>query len=159
MMQAEAAATAAISAATGGSFELWVARTWIFLPAMLSLFIMGCAFAVASNYIKVWKRDGFNDVSSNLWVALTVAMILELPLFAVMDVGQALVLLTEGWGAIVGICSTVLLPLLGYKAVTKITTPKGGTVESSSTETISTSRSSSSGNSGGDGPAGPPGGG
>lgn len=122
-----------------GGFELWIARTFIFLPAMLVLFITGAAAAISWHYIGTWKRKEFNDVSSNVWVALVVATILDVILFAVMDVGQALVLLTEGWGAIVGICSTVLLPLLGYKALTKVSTPKGGTVESSSTETTTTS--------------------
>ena len=110
-------------------FELWIARTFIFLPALLVLLITGAAASISHQYIKVWKRDGFNDVSSNLWVAWIVATILDLLLLAAMNVGQALELLTEGWGAIVGVCSTLLLPLLGYKAVTKITTPKGGTID------------------------------
>lgn len=115
--------------AINGSFELWIARTWIFLPAILVLFITGAAASIASHYIKTWKAKGFPDVSSNVWVALVVATVLDLILFAVMDVGQALAILTDGWGAIVGICSTVLLPLLGYKAVTKVATPKGGSAE------------------------------
>lgn len=111
------------------SFELWISRTFIFLPALMVLFISGAAAAIIWNYVKVWKRGGFNDVSSNVWVAATVAVVLNMMLFAVMDVGQALVFLTEGWGAIVGICSTILMPLLGYKAISKITTPKGGTID------------------------------
>lgn len=110
-------------------FEIWISRTWVFLPAVLVLFITGAAAAIVWHYIRLWKEQGFNDVSSNVWVALTVAVVLDLMLFAVLDVGQALVLLTEGWGAIVGICSTVLMPLLGYKAISKITTPKGGTID------------------------------
>lgn len=140
-MNPESAAEAVVTAVSsgGGSFELWVARTWIFLPALMVLYWTGSAAAIIHNYIHVWKRDGFNDVSSNVWVAMLVPTMLCLVLFAIMDVGQALVILTEGWGAIVGICSTVLMPILGYKAVTKINTPKGGTTETTSTETISSS--------------------
>lgn len=136
-MQPETVAEVVVAASP--SFELWIARTFIFLPAIMVLFSTGAAVAIVHNYIRIWKRDGFNDVSSNVWVALLVSTMLNLIMFAVMDVGQALVILTEGWGALVGICSTVLLPLLGYKAVTKITSPKGGTTETTSTETISSS--------------------
>lgn len=118
-----------MGAMSAGSFELWIARTWIFLPAVLVLFITGAAISIVRHYVKIWKRDGFNDVSSNVWVALIVATMLDVILFAIMDVGQALTFLTESWGALVGICSGVLFPLLGYKAVTKVVTPKGGTID------------------------------
>lgn len=143
--EATPALVEAIEPVARASFELWIARTFIFLPALMVLFITGAAVAIIRNYIRIWKRDGFNDVSSNVWVAALVATVLNIMLFAVMDVGQALILFGEYWGGIVGVCSTVLLPLLGYKAVTKITTPKSGTVETTSTETISSSSSTRSG--------------
>ncbi len=38
--------------------------------------------------------------------------------------GRAFTLVTEGWGAIVGIIGTLILPLLGYKSVQIITAGK-----------------------------------
>lgn len=126
------------------SFEVWISRTLIFLPALMVLLITGAAAAIIHNYIKVWKRDGFNDVSSNVWIAALVATVLDMMLFALMDVGQALVFFQESWGGIVGVCSTVLMPILAYKSVAKLsTTPTGMTVEST-TETRSTSNTSKS---------------
>lgn len=84
---------------------------------------------VAWHYFLAWRKGGFRDVSSNLWVALIIGTLLDIVLFAVLDVGQAIVLVTEGWGGIVGICASVLLPLLGYKAMTKVISPKGGSLE------------------------------
>jgi len=112
------------------SFEVWIARTFIFLPALLVLFIDGAAVAIVWHYIRLWREKGFNDVSSNVWVALTVATVLNLMLLALMDVGQALMLFGEYWGGVVGVCSTLLMPLLTYKGLTKIAMPKGGSIES-----------------------------
>lgn len=145
-MNPESAAEAVVTAATDGqSFELWIARTWIFLPALMVLLITGAAAAIIHNYIRIWKRDGFNDVSSNVWIAAMVATVLNMMLFALMDVGQALVFFSESWGGVVGVCSTVLMPLLAYKSIAKLsTTPTGMTVEST-TETSSTSNSTRTG--------------
>ena len=118
--------------------ETWFARTWIVLAAGIVLGISILGFMVAVHYYRDWRAGvasgKFNDLSTNFWVALIVGTLLDVVLFAVLDVGQALVLVTEGWGGIVGICATVLLPMLGYKAMTKVVTPKGGQVDTSNKE-------------------------
>ena len=116
------------------NIDLWLARTFSALAAFSVLSIMAFQIAVMLHYYRQWKRDSsakFVDLSSNFWIAAVVGTMMQMFLYAVLDVGQALVLVTEGWGAIVGICATVLAPFLGYKAATKIATPKGGSVESS----------------------------
>lgn len=58
-------------------------------------------------------------------VIITVAVALECILWAILDVGQAFALVVDGWGAIVGIIGTLILPLLGFKSVQNITASKG----------------------------------
>lgn len=108
------------------SFELFFARTWVVLAAGLALFIAGAGAAVFRIYFRRWRDGKDATFDTHAWTALTVATILEMLLFAVLDVGQAFALVTDGWGAIVGICGTLLMPILGYKAIAKVTSTKGG---------------------------------
>lgn len=109
--------------------ELWLARTFIVIIAALMLFILGAGMAVFAVYYRKFKQgipDGDASFNTQGWTAVIVVGVMEVLLAAVMDVGQALVLVTEGWGAIVGIAGTLLLPILGYKSVQAVQATKGG---------------------------------
>ena len=108
--------------------ETWLARTFIVIIAALMLFIAGAGIGVWLVYYRRFRHPSGGDDSFNSqgWTALVVCAVLEVLLAAVMDVGQAFALVSEGWGAIVGITGTLLLPILGYKSVQTITAAKGG---------------------------------
>jgi hypothetical protein len=116
-------------AAGGPNVELWIARSGVVIALFICVAITTIGVQVARHYIKLWKTQGFNDVSSNLWIALTFTVVLDLFLFAVMDIGQAFSLVVDGWGGIVGISTALLGFAFGYKATTKIIGSKGGGVE------------------------------
>jgi hypothetical protein len=121
--------------------ETWLARTFSILVAVIALGLaygLGVVFRIYLNVFReevtLWKsltlveraaspaaRPAFN---SHGVVILTVMVGLEAILFAILDAGQAFTLVTEGWGAIVGIIGTLILPLLGYKSVQNITAGK-----------------------------------
>ena len=115
--------------------DLWLARTFSILAATMALGIAygsGVVFrayfvqfrsAVASYDPKCGQpAPAFN---THAVVIVTVAVALEAILFAILDVGQAFALVSEGWGAIVGIIGTLILPLLGYKSVQAVQASKG----------------------------------
>lgn len=106
--------------------ELWFARSFIVIIAGLMLFILGAGTAVFWQYFKRFKSGLDSSFNTQGWTAVIVMAAIEIVLAAVVDVGQALVLVTEGWGAIVGIFGTLLLPILGYKSVQAVTAAKGG---------------------------------
>jgi hypothetical protein len=108
------------------NIELWLARTGIVISAALVIAITWIGIKIARHYVRLWQSQGFNDVSSNLWISLTFTVVLDIFLFAVMDIGQAFSLVVDGWGGIVGISTSLLGFAFGYKATTKILTPKGG---------------------------------
>lgn len=125
-MQAEAAVVAAAGAA---NVELWIARTGILVVLFVCLVVTGILTRVAVDYVRVWERERFRDVSSNLFITLTFMVVLDIFLFAVMDIGQAFALVVDGWGGIVGISTALLGFAFGYKATTKIGGTKGGSAE------------------------------
>lgn len=122
--------------------EAWLARTFSILVAVIALGLaygLGVVFRiyldVFRDEVAVWKaltiaersvnqsaRPAFN---SHGVVILTVMVGLEAILFAILNAGQAFELVTEGWGAIVGIIGTLILPLLGYKSVQVVQASKG----------------------------------
>lgn len=107
--------------------ETWLARTFIVIIAALMLFIGGAGAAVWMEYYRRFKDARDPAFNTNGWTAIIVTVALEVILAAVTNVGQAFELVTEGWGAIVGIIGTLLLPILGYKSVQAISSaPKGG---------------------------------
>lgn len=104
--------------------ELALARTWIVVAAMLVLFITGGGAAAFREYYRRWKAKEDDTLNSQAWTALVITVMLDVLLFAVLNVGQAFELVSEGWGAIVGISTSILLPILGYKSVQNITAGK-----------------------------------
>lgn len=105
--------------------ESVLARTFIVIIATLMLFVLGAGFGVFAIYYRKFKAGLDASFNTQGWTAVIVVAIIEILLAAVMDVGQALVLVTDGWGAIVGITGTLLLPILGYKAVQAVQAGKG----------------------------------
>ena len=106
--------------------EVWLARSFSILAALVALFVTGGGFAVFQNYYKRWRDKVDESFNSQAWVALIVTVALDSICFAILDVGQAFMLVSEAWGAIVGVIGTVLLPIIGYKSVQNITAAKGG---------------------------------
>ena len=125
------------------NIELWFARTGIIAAVFILCANTHFGFSVAYNYLRVWRRGGFNDISSNAFIALTVSAIIDLLMLAIMDVGQAMMILTEGWAGVVGLLSTILGFAFGYKASTKLTN-KRGNFEAVLTETSTERRPVSS---------------
>jgi hypothetical protein len=106
--------------------ETWLARSFIVIIAGLMLFIGGAGASVWMEYYRRFKDTRDPAFNTNGWTAMIVTVALECILAAVTNVGQAFELVTEGWGAIVGIIGTLLLPILGYKSVQTISA-KGST--------------------------------
>lgn len=127
----------ATTTAAGLNVELWIARTGVLVVLFVCLVVTGVLTRVAVDYVRVWEREKFRDVSSNLFITLTFMVVLDIFLFAVMDIGQAFSLVVEGWGGIVGISTALLGFAFGYKATTKISGTKGGGVDVTPTNTKS----------------------
>lgn len=106
--------------------EVWLARTFIILAALVALFVTGGSFFVFHNYYRRWRYGQDEKFDTQAWTSLIVAVALDAICFAILDVGQAFALVSEAWAAIVGIIGTVLLPILGYKSVQAIQATKGG---------------------------------
>lgn len=106
--------------------DVWIARTFSVIGALLILFLAGAGAAVFREYYRRWRAGVDAKFDTQAWTAQIVMIALCVILFAVLDIGQALVLVTEGWGAIVGIIGTLLLPILGYKSVQAVQATKGG---------------------------------
>lgn len=105
--------------------ETWLARTFSILAALVALFVTGGGFFVFHNYYRRWRYGQDESFNSQAWTAIIVAVALDAVCFAILDVGQAFALVSEAWGAIVGIIGTVLLPILGYKSVQAVQASKG----------------------------------
>lgn len=116
--------------------DAFFSRSWSVIAALLVLFITGGGFAVFNLYYKRWK-DGRDDAfNSQAWTGLVVVVMLDTLLFAVLDVGQAFPLVSEGWGAIVGISTSIILPILGYKSVQNITASKKDSTTTTTTNEV-----------------------
>lgn len=117
------------------SVDLWLARTFSVLAATMALGIAYGSGVVFRVYFTQFRaaiasydpKSGLQAPAFNTHavVIVTVAVALEAILFAILDVGQAFALVSEGWGAIVGIIGTLILPLLGYKSVQAVQASKG----------------------------------
>ncbi len=105
--------------------ETWLARSFIVIAALLSLFVTGGSFFVFHNYYRRWRYGQDDQFNTQAWTALIVAVALDAICFAILDVGQAFALVSEAWAALVGIIGTVILPILGYKSVQAVQASKG----------------------------------
>lgn len=131
--------TAAVAAVQG--LDLWLARTFSILVAVTSLGLAYGSGVVFKWYLLLFREEiatwrlltpeqrmststvkpSFN---THAVVIITVAVALECIPWAILDVGQAFNLVVDGWGAIVGIIGTLILPLLGFKSIQTITSGK-----------------------------------
>jgi len=105
--------------------EVWLARSLIVIAALVLLFVTGGSFFVFHNYYRRWRYGQDEQFNTQAWTALIVAVALDAICLAILDVGQAFALVSDAWGAIVGIIGTVLLPILGYKSVQAVQASKG----------------------------------
>lgn len=105
--------------------ETWLARTFSLIAAAFILFATGGAFYVFREYYRRWHTGKDENFNTQAWTAIIIAGALDAIFFAILDVGQAFALVSEAWGAIVGIIGTVLLPILGYKSVQAVQASKG----------------------------------
>ncbi len=127
-----------------GSIDLWLARTFSVLVAFIALGVAYGAGVVFKVYYLLFKEEvatwrlltpqermctaGVKPTFNTHGVVIvTVAVALECILWAILNVGEAFSLVVDGWGAIVGIIGTLILPLLGYKSIQSLsTTSKNG---------------------------------
>ena len=121
--------------------ELWFARTWIIIAA---------AFIAAVNFVAVWvlmigisywkgslqewvkggRKTAIPDLNSNILIFALVASLLDLVVFAIMDVGQSTSILTgENLEGSVWLYVVVLVPLVTGKTITKFASSKYGSSE------------------------------
>jgi len=121
--------------------ELWFARTWIIIAA---------AFIAAVNFVAVWvlmigisywkgslqewvkggRKTAIPDLNSNILIFALVASLLDLVVFAIMDVGQSTSILTgENLEGIAWLYVVVLVPLVTGKTITKFASSKYGSSE------------------------------
>lgn len=116
------------------SFELFFARTWIVFVAALTAYVNYFAIKVAQRYYLDWRAGvragkGF-DLSTNVWIAITFALFVTLVCAAIMDVGQALILVSESSTQLAWLFAAMVAPALGYKGWTKASAIKAaGKVE------------------------------
>jgi len=123
------------------NLDIWLARTFSILVAFTSLGIAYGAGVVFKWYLILFREElatwrlltpeqrmctagAKPTFNTHAIVIVTVAVALECVPWAILDVGQAFNLVVDGWGAIVGIIGTLILPLLGYKSVQTITSGK-----------------------------------
>ena len=106
--------------------SVWLSNAFIVIIAFLMLFITGAGCSVFVEYRRRFIDPAGKDESFNTqgWTAITITVILDVLLAAVLDVGKAYLLVSQFWGAIVGITGAVLLPILGYKSVQAVTSAK-----------------------------------
>lgn len=121
--------------------EIFFARTWVVIAAL---------FIAAVNFVAVWvlfigieywrgslqewvkggRKTAIPDLNSNILIFALVASLLDLVIFAILDVGQATAILTSehiegiGWLYVV-----VLVPLVTGKTITKFASSKYGSAE------------------------------
>ena len=121
--------------------ELFFARTWIVIAA---------AFIAAVNFVAVWvlfigisywkgslrewvaggRKTAIPDLNSNILIFALVASLLDLVVFAIIDVGQATAILTsEHIEGIAWLYVVVLVPLVTGKTITKFASSKYGSSE------------------------------
>jgi len=121
--------------------ELFFARTWIVIAA---------GFIAAVNFVAVWvlfvgisywrgslaewvkggRKTAIPDLNSNILIFALVASLLDLVVFAIMDVGQSTTILTgANLEGIAWLYVVVLVPLVTGKTITKFASSKYGSAE------------------------------
>lgn len=121
--------------------EVFFARTWIVIAA---------GFVASVNVIAVWvlyigvhnwrhslldwvhggRKTAIPDLNSNILIFSVVASLLDLVMFGIMDVGQAMGILTgDKIDGIAWLYMAVLVPLISGKTLTKFASSKYGSAE------------------------------
>ena len=121
--------------------EVFFARTWIVIAA---------GFVASINIIAVWvlyigvhnwrdsmvswvhggRKTAIPDLNSNILIFSVVASLLDLVMFGIMDVGQAMGILTgEKIEGIAWLYMAVLVPLITGKTLTKFASSEYGSAE------------------------------
>lgn len=121
--------------------ELWFARTWIVIAA---------GFVAAINFVAAWvlyigishwrssldawqlqgRKTAVPDLNSNILIFSVVASLLDLVMFAIMNVGQATSILTDAHlEGLAWLYVAVLVPLVTGKTITKFSSAKYGSTE------------------------------
>lgn len=122
--------------------ELWFARTWIIIAAGFVAAVNAVAILVLligithwRESLRAWVMGGRSktipDLNSNILIFSVVASLLDLIIFAIMNVGQATEILTGG--SVEGIAwlyVAVLVPLVTGKTITKFSSAKYGSTDS-----------------------------
>jgi hypothetical protein len=101
----------------------------ILLPILLALFLTGAGLTSAAYGLRKMRAGQHDGPPGYVWQSLLFVAILDVILFAGMDVGKFREFFADSWGGIVGVAATLFAPWLGYKAV-KVAGTKGGSVES-----------------------------
>lgn len=121
--------------------ELWFARTWIVIAAgfvaavnAVAIWVLLIGITHWRESLKAWVTGGRSkaipDLNSNILIFSVVASLLDLIIFAIMNVGQATEIITGG--SVEGIAwlyVAVLVPLVTGKTITKFSSAKYGSAE------------------------------
>ena len=135
--------------------EWFFSRTWIVIAAGFIGAINVLAVWVAYIGISHWQKELKNFVRVNpkvpapsldtsIWISAGVVTILDVIHFAGMNVGQFLDIVLNNPEGLAWLCSSVLMPLIFGKAVTKFTSGKYGSLETPPNTTTTTTASTTS---------------
>lgn len=109
--------------------DLLASRLMLLIPVAVIVFVTGTGALVVRHGLK-HMVDGESDGPPGwLWQSVLFVAVVDLIFCAVLDVGQALVLFTESWGGIVGVCATLFGPWLGFKAFGRYLDARGSNVD------------------------------
>ena len=122
--------------------ELWFARTWIVIVAVLSVGLVAVALWIAVIGVRQWQRENewYNnsdhskphpDYNTTALIAGVVASMILWIMLAIMDVGQATALLSNDnvLNGVSWLYGAVLVPLVLGKAMNKFASSKYGSAE------------------------------
>lgn len=110
--------------------ELLVSRLLLFLPFLVLAVLNGALIRVVIHGLRIMVEDKSGGGPPGwMWQSLLFVSIMDLVFFAALDVGQSLVLLTDGGAGVFMLTQPFFVAWLGFKAVGKWADKKGTTID------------------------------
>lgn len=120
--------------------EIWFARSWVIVSALFIAAIDCLAvWAVFTginhwrkelrSFVRVGPKDPAPSLDTSVWISGGVVVMLNVIMLGGMDVGQFLQILLNNPEGLAWLCTAVLFPLIGGKAMTKFVSGKYGSID------------------------------